>query len=397
MKFSRRIRYLLIGIVVLALIAVAFWPQARLVDTAPVDRGRVRETVEAEGRTRLRDRYVISAPVAAIARRLELEPGDTVGAGQVLVVLDPVAAPTLDARSRASAEAAIAAAKARVAVAAEEVRSARAAATQAQAEARRLRELRQRGLVAVEDAERAETERILAERAVASARFAQATAEHDLEAAEAVLAYGNGSDDAAGRPALELTSPVDGVILRRHYESAKAVQTGEALLEVGDPAGLEIEVDVLSSDAVRLRDGMQVELVRWGEPQPLAARVQRIEPGGFTKFSALGVEEQRVWVIVDLLSPREEWRHLGEAYRVNARFILNEVDDAVRVPTGAVFTHDDGYAVFRIDGSRVRLTYVDIGLQGGGQSQIFDGVAPDERVVIHPDRELGDGDRVRPR
>lgn len=395
MKISRRLRYVLAGAVVAVLIAVAMWPQARLVDTAQVDRGRVRETVEAEGRTRLRDRYVVSAPVAAIARRLELEPGDAVTAGQQLVVLDPVAAPTLDVRSRASAEANVAAARARVAAAGEEVRSAVAAATQAQAEARRLRELRERGLVAIEEAERAETARVRAERAAASARFAEATARHDLDAAEAVLAYGSG--DAAEGAALTLTSPVDGVVLRRHYESAKPVQAGEALLEVGDPAAMEVEVDVLSQDAVRLREGMDVELVRWGETHPIAARVQRVEPGGFTKFSALGVEEQRVWVIVEFVSPREDWQRLGEAYRVNARFILRQVDDVLRAPTGAVFAHDDGDAVFRIDGGRARLTPVRIGLKGGGYAEIADGLAAGDQLIVHPDRELEADTRVRAR
>jgi len=152
-----------------------------------------------------------------------------------------------------------------------------------------------------------------------------------------------------------------------------------------------------SPDAVRLRPGMQVELQRWGEEYPLLGEVQRVEPAGFTKFSALGVEEQRVWVIVDITSPREEWASLGDAYRVYARFVLRETPDALRVPASALFRHGDGHAVFRIDGSRARLTPVRIGLRGDGMVEILEGLAEADRVILHPDREIEDGTRVRSR
>jgi HlyD family secretion protein len=160
---------------------------------------------------------------------------------------------------------------------------------------------------------------------------------------------------------------------------------------------MEVEVDVLSADAVRLRDGMRVELLRWGGAPPLFGRVLRVEPAGFTKFSALGVEEQRVWVIVEITSPRGEWSHLGEAYRVNARFILREAKQALRVPSSAVFRHDGREAVFRIEGSRARIAPVTTGIEGEGWVQIEEGLAKGDRVVLHPDRELEDGRRVRVR
>jgi HlyD family secretion protein len=391
----KRIRYLAAGAIVVALLAVALWPSARLIDSGQVERGPVIETVDAEGRTRLRDRYVIAAPVAAMARRLQFEPGDAIEAGQVLVVLDPVTAPTLDTRSRAEAVARLAAARARYAAAREETRAAEAEREHLRAESDRQAALLQRQLVAAMDAEHAATASLRADRAAASAKFREATARHEVTAAEVVLA--RGSRDKAGDAALELAAPVAGVVLRQHYESARPVQSGEPLLEIGDPAGLEIEVDVLSADAVRLREGMRVELMRWGEPKPLAGRVRRIEPGGFTKFSALGVEEQRVWVIVEITSPREEWTGLGEAYRVNARFVLNETADTLRVPASAVFRNDGGDAVFRIDGSRARLTAVRAGLRGGGWVEVLEGLDAGDRVVVHPDRELADGARVRSR
>ena len=391
----KHIRYLAAGAIVVALIAVALWPSARLIDSGQAERGPVLETVDAEGRTRLRDRYVIAAPVAALARRLQHEPGDAIQAGQILVVLDPTTAPTLDTRSRAEAVARLAAARARLAAAREDARAAEAESIHLRAEAERLAELLKRQLVAAVDAEHAATASLRAEREAASAKFREATARHEVTAAEVVLA--RGSRDKPGDAALELAAPVSGVVLRQHYESARPVQAGEPLLEIGDPAGMEVEVDVLSADAVRLREGMRVELMRWGEQKPLHGRVRRIEPGGFTKFSALGVEEQRVWVIVEITSPRSEWMNLGEAYRVNARFVLKETADTLRVPASAVFRNDGGDALFRIDGSRARLTPVRTGLQGGGWVEVLEGLDAGDRVVIHPDRELSDGQRVRSR
>jgi HlyD family secretion protein len=389
----KHVRYVVAGAIVAALVAVAAWPRARLVDSGEAARGPVRETVEAEGRTRLRDRYVIAAPIAAMARRLQLEPGDPIEAGELLVVLDPVTAPTLDTRSRAEAVARLAAARARYAAAQEQTRAAEAIADQLRNEATRQRELQTRELVAAEAAERVIAASLRADREAASAKFQEATARHEVTAAEVVLA--RGSRDEPGSAALELAAPVSGVVLRRHYESARPVQAGEALIEIGDPAGMEVEVDVLSADAVRLRAGMAVELLRWGGAPALDGHVQRVEPGGFTKFSALGVEEQRVWVIVDITSPRSEWKSLGEAYRVNARFILRQVADTLRVPASATFRHGDGTAVFRIDGSRARLTPVEAGIEGEGWVQVSAGLAERDRVVLHPDRELEDGGRVR--
>lgn len=393
MKNARRIRYLAAGLVVLALLAVALWPGARLVDIGAVERGAVRETVDAEGRTRVRERYVIAAPAAAAARRIALEPGDPVKAGQTVVVLDAGSAAPLDGRTRSALEAWVAGARASLASAREDAAAASAAAVQAQAEARRLRTLARDSLVAEQAAEQAETERERAAREAASARHRQATAEHQVHAAEAMLVRG----DRNGAVEFELTAPVDGVVLRRHFESARPVQAGEPLVEIGDPARLEVEVDVLSADAVRLREGMRVELLRWGGGPALPGRVRRIEPGGFTKTSALGVEEQRVWTIVELAGGPEAWQRLGEGYRVNARFVLDEREDALRVPSSAVFRHSDGQAVFRIDGRRARLVPVETGLEGGGWVEVLDGLQEDARVVVHPDRELEDGHRVRAR
>jgi HlyD family secretion protein len=390
----RLIRNLAVAVIVGALLLFALRPQPRLVDSVTVGHGTVVASIEAEGRTRVRDRYLINAPITALARRLPLQPGDPVEAGQLLVALDPLPAAALDPRSRSEAGARLQAAEAERGAAAEQLQAAQAVATQAAADAERLATLAERGLLAVDRAEQAATARLQAEREAASARFRLATATHQRDAARAALAF----DSAApSELALELHAPIDGVVLRRHYESATAVQPGTALLEIGDPAALEVEVDVLSADAVRLRPAMAVELLRWGEPHPLSGRVRRIEPGGFTKVSALGVEEQRVLVIVDIDSPREAWSGLGDAYRVDARFLLDRRDAVLRLPVSALLRDGEQWAAFVMVGGRAERTPVQIGLRGGLWAELLGGIEAGAQVIVHPDRELDDGDRVRAR
>jgi HlyD family secretion protein len=395
MSRARLIRYLVAAVVVGTLAVLLLRPAERLVDAARVGRGEVVASIEAEGRTRVRDRYQIAAPIAAMTRRVVLQPGDAVVTGQPLVVLDPLPASALDPRTRAEAQARADAAEARRRGAGEDLQAAESARAQARADAERLAALAARGLVATEQAERAATAAQRADREAASARFRLATAGHERDAAQAAVALGSGT--AAAGSALVLEAPVDGVLLRRHVESATPVQAGAPLLEVGDPAALEVEVDVLSADAVRLQPGMAVELLRWGRPEPLAGRVRRVEPGGFTKVSALGVEEQRVWVIVDIVSPPEQWDTLGHAYRVDARFILDRRDEVLRVPASALFRHGDGWAAFRIEKGRARLAPVQTGLRGGPWVELLAGLAADDAVIVHPDRELEAGTRVRAR
>ena len=394
MTRARLLRYGLTTLVIATLAWLALRPVPVPVDSVAAGRGEVVDSIEAEGRTRLVDRYLITAPIAAQARRQQLEVGDPVAVEQVLVVLDPLPAPALDPRARAEAQARAEAAGSRLRGASEDLESALAAAEQAALDLARADSLAQQALVAREAVDRARTQHERAVREAASARFRRATAAHELEAARAALAMG--SRARSDEPAMELTAPVAGVVLRRHFESSRPVAAGEPLLEIGDPAAMEVEVDVLSADAVRLRDGMPVRLQRWGDAEPLQGRVRRVEPAGFTKVSALGVEEQRVWVIVEITSERERWLRLGDAYRVNARFELERRDAVLRVPGSALFRADDGnWAVFRVEGSRVAQVPVTPGLQGGGYAEITAGLAEGDRIVVHPDRALEDGSRVR--
>lgn len=394
MKPARLIRRLLPVLVLLALLTLALWPSARRVDSARVDTGPIRASFEAEGRTRLRDRYLISAPVAGVARRQSREPGDAIARGEVLVELDPLASAGLDPRSRAEAQARLEAARAREQAAAAAREAAEAAAELARVESQRIDRLAEAGLAASELQQRAASSMRQREREAASARFQAAAAAHEAEMAAAALApQGGGASDSF----LRLASPVDGLLLRRQLESARPVAVGEALLEVGDPASMEVEVDVLSADAVQLREGMRVELLRWGEPEPLQGSVRRIEPAAYTKLSALGVEEQRVWVRVSIDSPQAQWQRLGDGYRVVARFLLQEIGSALRVPASAPFRHDGGWAVFLIEDGRARLQPIQPGIAGEGFIEVRAGLQQGMEVIVHPERSLAAGERVRAR
>ncbi|SDB26493.1 HlyD family secretion protein [Desulfonatronum thiosulfatophilum] len=395
MIWRKRIIYALILAGVVALLVWSFRPSPILVDTEPVSRGRVEMVVEEEGRTRVADRYVLSSPLTAQTQRVTWEVGDAVQAGDVLAVLMPLPSPALDARSAAEAQARVRAAESAVRMGRAELDAAATSARFAESDLERLRRLADQELIALGDLEQAET---AAQRALAqerSARFRMQTLTSELEAARAALRFAGETRTEEG--VLQLRAPVSGRILQRHFESARVVQPGEPILEIGDTTILEVEVDVLSSDAVRLEPGMRVSLERWGRPDALEARVRRVEPLGFTKISALGVEEQRVLVIADLISPPEQWDRLGHGYRVNARFMLWEAEDILRVPTNAVFRHGDGWALFTVHENRARLRIVEPGRRGGFWTQILSGVEQEEIVVVHPDRDLQDGVRVRMR
>lgn len=382
---------MLIGALVLG-----FRPTPRLVDTEVVGRGHLAVTVEAEGRTRVIDRYQISAPIAGVVRRLTLDVGDGVAAGDVVAVLDALAAPALDKRSRQQAQARVAAAEAELAATREAVKAAEAADAYASSELARLDRLGRQGMVSRTELDKARSDARRAAAELASARFRVSTAQHELESARMQLTFA-GELDGVGAGVVELRAPVAGRVLRRELESAHVAQPGDPILEIGDSARLEVEVDVLSADAVRIAPEMRVWLERWGEPEPLEGRVERIEPTAFTKISALGVEEQRVWVIVAIISPHARWARLGDAYRVNARFVLWEADDVLKVPTSSLFRQGDAWSVFVLADGRARQRSVRVGQRGALYSQVLEGVVPGDRVIVHPDREILDGVRARER
>ncbi|EXJ14529.1 efflux RND transporter periplasmic adaptor subunit [Imhoffiella purpurea] len=393
----RRLFYVLLGGLLLVLLLVwGMRPTPRLVDVEPVTRGHLEVAFEAEGRTRVIEPYAISAPIAAQARRLRLDVGDAVAAGEVVATLDPLAAPALNKRDDRQAKARVEAAASDLEAWLETARAAEAAADLAAKERSRMRRLADRDMVSRTQVDQADAEARRTRAELAAARHRVSAARQELVSAGAELGYA-GERESSETGVLQLRSPVSGRILSRAFESERVVQPGDPILEIGDPGELEIEVDVLSSDAVRLAPGMRVLLERWGQPEPLEAQVGRIEPTGFTKISALGVEEQRVWVIADFVSPRARWERLGHGYRVNARFVLWESEDVLQVPTSSLFRSGDEWAVFRLEDGRARLVTVRIGRRGALRTQLIAGLDVGQEVIVHPDREIDDGVRVEAR
>jgi HlyD family secretion protein len=382
--------------VVLALIAWGFWPRAELAETATVARGPLSVTVEEEGRTRVRDRYVLYAPVAGYLRRIELDVGDAVEAGAVLATLDPLRPATLDQRSRAEAEARVAAARAELARREAAARQAEAEAELAASEFARSESLLARSLVSRSQFDAAQSRKRAAAAAQRAAKAAIDVGRYELDAALASLRYTASGQPGRSLEAVPVRAPVAGRVLAIHQESAGVVESGQPLLEVGDPVGLEVVVEVLSRDAVRIAPGGRVLLERWGGEMPLESVVRTVEPTGFTKVSALGVEEQRVRVIADLASPPEAWQRLGDGYRVEASFIVWESADALTVPASALFRRDDGWAVFVVDGGRARERAVTPGHGSGLLTEVVAGLEEGTTVVVHPGDAIADGVRVRP-
>jgi HlyD family secretion protein len=390
---AARAGLLLAAGLVVAVLYFGFRGDRVRVDAAPVQRQELVESLREEGRTRVVHRYRIAASVQGQVERIDLRPGDAVTAGQVLARIAPSAGALLDpaTRDRLSGEAraatsAIAQAQARVA-------AARAADRLAQQELERVRPMVANGTLARRDGDRAESQAQQSRAEWSAARFALELAQAQRDAAQALLAQQGKSDGADN--VVEVRAPVAGVVLARLRESAGPVAIGEPLLEIGDPASLEIEVDLLSADAVRVAPGMDVRLHRWGGAQALAARVRRVEPVGFTKISALGVEEQRVWVLCDFVSPVADWQRLGDGYRVDAEFLLS-TGEALTVPSGALFRRGEGWAVFRIDGGHAQERAVDVGRRNGLDAEIRAGLAAGDTVVVHPDDRVTEGSRVEP-
>jgi HlyD family secretion protein len=375
------------------LLVMALWPQSAPVDLAPVVRGPLLVTVEEEGETRVRDRFVVSAPVAGQVLRIALEPGDPVTQDDtVLATFLPAAPVLLDARSRAEAEAAVAAARATLGGTSAEQKRAEAALALARSELERHRELFEQKIVSAQALDAARTEARAAEEAFRAAEFALAGAEHQLEMARARLLQASGGG-RVGQP-IEIRSPIDGVVFKRYRWSEAVVPTGEPLLELGDPRQLEIVSDLLSTDAVRVDPGDPVLIEQWGGEETLRGAVRLVEPSGFMKVSALGVEEQRVNVIVDFEDPAFAWEKLGDGYRVEVRVVIWRGEDVVKVPTSSLFRKGDDWAVFALDSGRARLVPVELGRRNGLEAQVVSGLQPGQEVIVHPSDTLEDGARV---
>jgi len=396
----RLLFWLPIAIIAVAVLVWLFWPRAVPVDFASAHRGPIEVSVSDEGETRVKDVYVVSAPVPGLMRRIALEAGDEVIAGTTITArIEPSDPSFLDVRTEAEARAAVRAAEAAQKLAAASVRRAEADLDFAQAELARYRVLAARHTVSENDLDAAKRRARTAAAALDEARAGLRVRESELTQARARLmepglarrSRGEGCD------CVDVYSPVSGRVLRLLQESESVVTAGTPLVEIGDPAELEIVVDLLSTDAVKVRPGQPVRIEAWGGDGVLAGKVRRVEPFGFTKVSALGIEEQRVNVIIDFTDPPARWRRLGHGYRVEPRIILAAAENALVVPHAALFREGGSWAVFRRDGGRARLRRVTLGLDNGLQAAVREGLVDGDQVVLQPGDRVSDGARITAR
>jgi HlyD family secretion protein len=388
-------RRLIGGAIVAAIVAglvYAFWPQPVPVDLATVVRGPMMQTVDEEGRTRVRERYVVSAPIAGRLRRVDLKAGDAVTRDvSVVATIQPAQPAFLDVRTQREAEAAVKAAEAAVALAESERDRARAELKFADDDVARARGLAAEDNIARRTLERTELEARTRRAALAAAEAQLQVRRFELETARAHLTAPQAAEvDAAASCCLFVTAPVSGKVLRVLQESESVVSAGTPLLEIGDPQDLEIVVDLLSEDAVRVSAGDPVMVHDWGG-DPLAGTVRRIEPYGFEKISALGIEEQRVNTLIDLVEPVPDGVSLGDGFRVQTRIVVWRAEDVLKIPSGALFRLGADWAAYAVQDGRAALRRLSVGHVNATEAEVLDGLGEGERVVLHPSDRVGDG------
>lgn len=400
-----RLRRVILPLLVLAVLVtglvLSLMPRPVSVDIAPVTTGPITVSVREDGRTRVKERYVVFSPLGGRLERIPHKAGASITASKTLLAaIEPSDPELLDARAVAEAEARVKAAKAAVRRADTEVAATNAALEFATEDlGRMLRSERDSAATPreVQDAQVTVTMRTEAARA---ATFARDIAAFELEQAEAALirtrpSQPAGNDDAGTQ--FRIVAPIDGAVLRVLRESAGFVAAGTPLLEIGDSTDLEVEVDVLSEDAVRIAPGARVLIEDWGGPRPIEARVRLVEPSAFTKISALGVEEQRVNIIIDFAEPMEGLPPLGDGYRVQARIVIDEAADVLLVPTGALFRHGDAWAAFVLANDRAARRELKIGRRNDTVAEVLSGLAAGDRVVLYPSDRVVDGVKLHPR
>lgn len=391
-------RWLIGGLAVAALAAVlwaAYRPRPLVVETATVAEGRFEQVIEEDGRLRLQQRYTVTAPTAAQLQRPTLKVGDAVQAGDVVAVLAPSAPSMIDARTRGVLQERVGTADASLAAAVANVKRLQAALAQATLEAERADQLAKDNFIAPSARDQARLGRDAAQQALRAGQAQQAAADHALGEARAALQRAQPGSDAVAQGLWSLTSPVTGRVLKLHKESAEPVTAGQPLLEIGDTGALEAVVDVLSGDAPRIPPGAVVQLATGRAQPPLAGTVARIEPQAFTKVSALGIEEQRVNVVVALDAKAEDLQRLGDGFRVDARITLSAQDGALLVPSAALVRQGDGWQVFVVEGGNARARTVTLKDRHADSAWVQDGLKAGEKVILYPGSAMADGQPVK--
>ncbi|PZP93918.1 MAG: efflux transporter periplasmic adaptor subunit [Variovorax paradoxus] len=385
------------GIAAIAALAWAFAPRPVPVELAAATLGAYEQSIVEDGKTRLRNRYVLTAPLAGRLARIGLREGDDVAQGDVLATLTPALSPMLDERSQREQSSRVRAAEAAVLRADASAQRAHVAQEQARVDLQRDERLAQDHFVSLAKVDAARLALQLAQRDLDAAVQARHVSQHELEAARAALAASMAPAKAAAG-GFALRSPVAGRVLRIPSVSETTVALGTPVMEVGDTTQMEIVAELLTSDALQAQPGAAVRIERWGGSGTLEGRVRRVEPSAFTKVSALGVEEQRVNVVIDITSPPVQWTSLGDGFRVGVRIVTTAQPSVLRVPVSAVFPlADGGMAVFVADAGRARLTPVELGGRNGTQAWLRSGVQAGTDVIVYPPSALRDGARVRAR
>jgi HlyD family secretion protein len=369
-------------------------PRPLAVDAAAVHRGPIAETVSDEGVARVRQSYVVSAPIGGRLERLPLEVGDRVAAGQTVVAkLRPLSSEFLDPRTRARAEAVIAAARSALASASAQRDRLAADEARARTDLRRQETLAAKGFTSQQALDNARTAAEVTRNAVRAADADIRSRRAEVTAAEAALT----GPEALSAQTVAITSPTSGVITRLLQQSERTVSAGAQLVEIGATTGLEAQIEFLSQDAVKIRPGDKAEIYDWGGAKDIPAEVRLIEPQGFTKISALGVEEQRALVMLEFTGPPSSWAGLAPGYRVWARVYLRRTPSALLAPAGALVREAGGWAVFRIEGGRARLRRVQVGVITDKDAEILKGLSAGDKLVVYPSDKVRDGVRVTPR
>jgi HlyD family secretion protein len=399
MKTATRRALFVIGVILLVVAATiyGFLPKAVEVDLVAVSRGPLQVMIEEEGRTRLKERFVVSAPTAGYVRRIDAKVGDPVRKGQTVVALEPLRSQPLDPRSRAEAEATAFAAQAGLNAAIEKERAAAADADYMEKRLERIANLYSKRYVAQDQWDQAASEAKKARAVQLSAKAAVDVSRSELDRAKTVLKNFPPGGMAEKANTVYVSSPVSGDVIKIYRESEGAVNVGEPLLEIGDSKNLEVRVELLSSDAVKIKKGGMVLFKRWGGEGTLTGMVRIVEPAGFTKVSSLGVEEQRVLVIAEFTSPPETWRLLGDGYRLEAHFVVWEGKDVLQIPASGLFRSGTEWAVFVEDNGKARQRTLVVGQRNGLTAEIISGLREKERVVAHPDDSIKNGTPIRSR
>ncbi|WP_417515035.1 efflux RND transporter periplasmic adaptor subunit [Marinobacter sp.] len=396
-----------VTIVVLgAALSFAFWPRATKVDIGSITTDTMMVTIDEEGRTRVRDAYVISTPVAGRLLRVEVDPGDPVEKNETIVAqMRPTNPAVLDVRSREQARSAEAAANAALRLARAELNRAIADQELADTNLKRIRTLREKGTVSQAELDRAVHETRATQAAFDTAKAVIEVRQAELENARAQL-MGFDDEQRLGTTGpnnvpiseIPIRAPISGQVLRIIQQSETTLPVGAAIMEVGNvDSDLEVLVELLSTDAVQVAPGDQVRIEKWGGPGALSATVARVDPWGFTKYSALGVEEQRVNTIIRFDDASPVHSGLGHGFRVEARIIVWKQDDALVVPSSALFREGQDWAVFLVEDDIAKLRRVDIGHNNGIQAQVLKGLESGDRVILFPASGLSDGMRVAQR